>query len=162
MSYGISVNYYKHPLYEVLEDARNLLFNEAKQNRNTIACRLRKHSGSSYTIMLNKSDKNLKTRFEELVEIAVEENMVSATAHKLRENSVLWQSTDGDKKRLEAFFKKMMGFGEKKSKQDQYLEKVKDILEILLNIDIKKKMNENIYSMLRIAKFINGEEVKDE
>jgi hypothetical protein len=124
--------------------------------------------------MLNKSDKNLKTGFEELIKIAVEENMVSATAHKLRENSVLWQSTNGDEKRLEAFFKKIMGLGEKKSEQNlgekksgqnEYLEKVKEILGLFLEKKenaINEKINEYIYSMLRIAKFINGEEVKDE
>lgn len=161
MSYGISINYYKYPLYEVLENARNLLFSDAKDNRNSIACELRKHSGSSLKVILNKSNDKIKSTFEELIDIAVEENMVSATAHKLRDNSALWQSIGDEEKRIDAFFKKFMGLGEKQSNENDYLIKVKELLNLLLD-EKNEQINQYIYSMLRIAKFINGEEVKDE
>lgn len=166
MSYGISINYYKYPLYEVLESARNLLFDDAKTDRNSIACELRRHSGSSLKFILNKNAEKdaIKLAFEELIKIAVPENMVSATAHKLRENSVLWQSINGDEKRLDAFFKKYMGLGEKENDENMYLTTVKKILGFLTETHSisAETINQYIYSMLRTAKFINGEEVKDE
>jgi CRISPR-associated protein Cmr2 len=163
MSYGVSINYYKHPLYEVLADARCQLFDYregAKATRNTIVCNLRKHSGSSFKLVLNKTNGELKKAFEALIPLAKDDNLVSATAHKLRENSVLWMATEGDNQRLSAFFKAYLGLGEKNDNQKDYLEKVKEILGLLL---AKKddKITQNIYSILRTAKFINGEEVKE-
>lgn len=200
MSYGISISYYKYPLYEVLAGARDLLFVDAKAERNTIACRLRKHSGSSFKITLNKTDEDVKTQFEKLIDVDVKDNMVSAVAHKLRDTSVLWLSTQGDEKRLEAFFIKFMGLTEKELKEEKkgkelkeksYLIVVKNMLKALIEkhertidariakelekeieeLELKKKktrkkiedeLNQNIYAMLRTAKFINGEELKDE
>lgn len=231
MSYGISINYYKYPLYEVLESARDLLFEKAKKYKNSIACELRKHSGSSLEIVLRKSRTELFSKFGDLIKSAVEENMVSAVAHKLRETTSIWQLIGIDEGRMESFFKKFMGVGEKGENEELYLKTVKKILIQLLakreediqelldeknsdeyekgkymagfesrmrdhlsknsvnqwEIDrlkegLKREMEdefiaknhkeavketqENIeqylYSMLRIAKFINGEEAKDE
>ena len=55
LSMGVSINYYKYPLYEALSDARGLLFGTAKEytegrddsrHKNNIAVKLRKASGS--------------------------------------------------------------------------------------------------------------------
>ncbi|KIR01295.1 CRISPR-associated RAMP Cmr2 [Lachnospiraceae bacterium TWA4] len=52
VSFGISINYYKFPLYEALEDVMDLLFGVAKdvKNKNSTALRIRKHSGQSLKI----------------------------------------------------------------------------------------------------------------
>lgn len=163
MSYGISIDYYKYPLYEVWADARNLLFTDAKKERNSIACNLRKHSGSSFKLILNKNNSDIKTAFAELIATSTEDNLVSAVAHKLRDMSLLWQAVGTDDSRLEAFFEKFMGLGEKKDAHNTYLTRVKCLVStILKNEKISNKLDQTIYAMLRIAKFINGEEAKDE
>jgi CRISPR/Cas system-associated protein Cas10 (large subunit of type III CRISPR-Cas system) len=52
MSFGISVNYEKYPLYE----ARGLLFDTAKKmgGKNAIAVSVRKHSGRKFGFVLKK------------------------------------------------------------------------------------------------------------
>lgn len=178
MSYGVFISYYKHPLYEALNAARNLLFNEAKLLRNTIACQLYKHSGSSYKAIISKDESQVKPLFEALMQFAIPENMVSSTSHKLRANTVLWKTTRGDKQRLKSFFKRILDEGEKEGGKIGYLTAVRELLDELcvqkkqillrptLNEEDRKRIekwfDENIYAMLRIAKFMNGEELKDE
>jgi CRISPR-associated protein Cmr2 len=47
ISFGVSISYYKYPLYEALEVATELLFEKAKKypGKNAVAMRLLKHSG---------------------------------------------------------------------------------------------------------------------
>lgn len=49
LSFGISINYIKFPLYEAFDDARSLLFGTAKSfgSKNNIAVKLHKHSGQA-------------------------------------------------------------------------------------------------------------------
>lgn len=64
LSFGISINYKKHPLYEALEDARYLLFDVAKKEdkkedktkqKNRIALAVHKNSGRSIKLLLPNS-----------------------------------------------------------------------------------------------------------
>lgn len=75
ISFGVSVNYYKFPLYEAFEDARNLLFGTAKNfgTKNNFAISVHKASGqtSGYvcrmeTIVKAKDTKSKDTVFEAL------------------------------------------------------------------------------------------------
>lgn len=71
LSFGISINYHKFPLYEAVDDARRLLFAEAKgggQKRiyNSLAVRLRKASGQSEEFVL-KQGGALETKLESLL-----------------------------------------------------------------------------------------------
>lgn len=53
LSFGISVNYERFPLYEALEDARELLFGQAKTGiKNQTALSMHKHSGQSVFLLL--------------------------------------------------------------------------------------------------------------
>lgn len=49
LSFGLSVNYIKFPLYEAFDDARALLFGKAKGfgSKNNVAVKLHKHSGQA-------------------------------------------------------------------------------------------------------------------
>lgn len=60
LSIGVSINYYKYPLYEAMADARSLLFDSAKRftdrrlkktQKNNIALKLRKASGGQAGII---------------------------------------------------------------------------------------------------------------
>lgn len=72
LSYGISINYYKFPLYEAVDDVRRLLFAEAKgggEKRiyNSLAVRLRKASGQSEEFVL-KQGAQLESELEKLLD----------------------------------------------------------------------------------------------
>lgn len=172
ISYGLSISYYKYPLYEALKSARELLFDKAKNvdGKNAIAWCLRKHSGSGFVGSLCKNS-DVYTSFSELMETSVDESTVSAIAHKLRENQDLLDIVrrSGRKDRIEAFYNKVM---EESSLDDKsYKGITRDLLWKLFDQEKSEpgdkaksteEILETLYGMLRTAKFINGEGDSDE
>jgi CRISPR-associated protein Cmr2 len=184
MSYGISITYYKYPLYEALEMSRNLLFKVAKELKikdedgkdtdtkikNAIAWTLQKGSGFAMDGCFSKSNKKLYDAFESLINSIndeIDNNLVSAAAHKIKANESLLKLFMGKEEqsdRLDAFFEKTLELSSKKDNEKTYLEAVKVLLKALHpttnNIEETIKIT---YAMLRTAKFIKGlEEDKDE
>ena len=178
LSYGISITYYKFPLYEAWKKASNLLFGKAKkvEGKNAVAWELQKHSGSTFTGALSKSDAAYGC-FKKLLGESQPETVVSAVSHKLRENDMVLniiKASDNPNERTDAFFKKIIGMSE----AEDYKDCVRDLLKALYEVnEIKNSHHPNdkdakddekkedlsllakyIYGMLRTAKFINGEE----
>lgn len=181
LSFGVSITYYKYPLYEALESARKLLFEKAKnvKGKNAIALDWRKHSGRSFSLSFSKTNSELVSKFEALIKQSqVEETLISAVAHKIRNNEgllKLWMGTEESTftERNKAFFEKYMEYdSDKTDKESLYKRSALDLLNELYKTKINLQMseeqqNENIsgiiktmYAMLRMAKFINGEEDK--
>lgn len=167
LSYGISITYYKHPLYEALNAARDLLFRVAKNvdGKNAIAWNLQKHSGSSFFGAFSKDNEGLYKAFEKVIKESKEsETVVSAVSHKIRGNEgllKLWIDAENADERNKNFFEKYMDYASKSS--DPYKEAALELLNQLFktNKDISE-LTKTMYGMLRTAKFINGEEAKDE
>lgn len=173
LSFGVSITYYKYPLYEALESARNLLFGNAKyvNGKNAVVVDWRKHSGGAFAIQFSKSKKALKDAFEKMIAAsAADESVVSAVAHKIRENEgllKLWLDSGNFEKRNSNFFQKYLEHNpnkNNKSDSDVYKDAALVLLNKLCEVnDMDSKIiTENMYSMLRLAKFMNGEEVRDE
>lgn len=194
MSYGISIIYYKYPLYEAWEIARNMLFSNAKQvpGKNAIAINLRKNSGSDFEVVMSKS-LQIHYNLDDLIRFTPKESFVSAVAHKIRANEQLLgvlpkeEPFENLDKRLNAFYEKIVDVAAKSADETTYLLKTKDTFEFIYKdyfIEKKRKAEEakenkkeyreatieedmksiisTFFSVLRIAKFIKGEEVKDE
>lgn len=175
LSFGVSITYYKYPLYEALESARTLLDDKAKKvtGKNAIALNLRKHSGGAFYMELSNSDKELEKAFENIISAsAIEESVVSAMGHKIREAQglfKLWIGRDDASSRNENYFKKFLEYNpdksdEKKTASDIYKDSALDLLNVLFkNKDADEaRITQTMYTMLRLAKFIKGEEVRDE
>lgn len=175
LSFGVSVSYYKYPLYEAHAAAVNLLFNEAKHidGKNAIALDLRKHSGGTLGIRLSNNNIILKDAFDKMIEAsAADESVISAVAHKIRENEgllSLWEKASCEKKdmRNKNFFLNYMEYDpnkKEKNASDKYKSAALELLNDLYKMPDMKvdKMVQTLFGMLRIAKFINGEEVRDE
>ena len=187
LSFGISVNYVKYPLYEALESARNLLFNEAKNiaNKKAIALTLRKHSGESFKIAFSRKEDTSKKEFlirclNNLIMQSSKDSVVSAIAYKLRTFSYLvnYVMKEGGAK-LDATFENLI----KSNDAPEYSNAVKKLISTAFPIHLAKLENDDkyksckteeekneyrehsfinsIYSYMRIAKFLNGEEVKE-
>lgn len=166
LSFGISISYYKYPLYEALESARNLLFSVAKDtkrfpNKKAVAWSLRKHSGGTFDAAFSLKDEALKKQFENLIEATTDNETVSAIAHKLRQEEALVDVVmeSGQQDRLDALFDKVLEFDNDKS---GYFNAVKAIMPRLYNVVGKKGYIQTLYSLLRTAKFIKGEDLHDE
>jgi len=163
MSYGLSISYYKYPLYEALELADSLL-NKAKgiSGKNAVAWMLTKHSGSGFDAAFSNSDENLSKAFYALIDATQDGNTVSAVAHKLRENDTLMTQVLKTKdaalrdERLKALFDKIL-----EDKGSSYHAAVREVMECLYDYS-PVGYEAMLYSVMRTAKFIKGEEPKDE
>lgn len=176
LSYGLSISYYKYPLYEAFGEALSLLFGKAKQQKqkNALAWTLRKHSGSGFkgVVVKDKEDESIYGLLNEISNIEVEEKQVSAIAHKLRVNEdllgILLNLTASRAERIAQFYKKTM----EESEQDKYKQLTRELLckmfdEANSNVENSEEKEvgsilENMYSMLRTIKFIKGEGDSDE
>lgn len=172
LSYGLSVSYYKYPLYEALKSARELLFDTAKnvQGKNAIAWCLRKHSGTGFSgsFCKNASGGQVYQIFTKLMTCSESEEVISAIAHKLRQNEdlleIIRNGTDREN-RVTAFYHKVME--EENPEKDSYLKYTRELLCALFDSDEGNTrpitdILTTMYGMLRTAKFINGEGDSDE
>jgi len=163
LSFGVSITYYKYPLYEALESARNLLFGKAKgiRDKKAVAWSLRKHSGGTFEAAFSLKETELKTQFENLIAATTDKDTVSAIAHKLRQEealvNIVLESNSAD--RLDALFEKVLEFDKDKA---IYFNAVKAIMPTLFKTIGKKDYIQTLYGLLRTAKFIKGEELHDE
>lgn len=174
LSFGVSITYYKYPLYEALESARNLLIDKAKkvEGKNAIAINLRKHSGGAFYMELSNSNIDLEKAFTDIISASsIEESVVSAIGHKIREAQrvfSLWIGQNNAPSRNENYFKKYLEYNpekadEKKTASDIYKETALDLLNVLFDNNTDgAKISKTMYAMLRVAKFVKGEELRDE
>lgn len=169
LSFGVSICYYKHPLYEALESARHLLFDVAKEvnDKKAVAWKLEKHSGESFDACFSRKKTGLDEAFKNVAKQTVDGQTVTRAIHKCKSNwkllTLCLQSDDNN--RLDSFFKTIL---EETTQNRGYFDAVKKLMTELFNVqkpeddDNLKKYSNTLYSMLRTAKFINGEDVKDE
>ena len=160
LSFGISISYYKSPLYEALESARECLFTIAKRGniKHKVAWNLKKHSGETFDAVYSKADSDLDDAFMNLIENTVDGQTVSAVSHKLKANWALLQKCVGSTSRLDAFFKTTLDA----PNASPYLNAVKDLIFHLHHTHEINDLSETLYTLLRTAKFIKGEDTKDE
>ena len=128
--------------------------------------------------MLSKS-RDEYPLLKSLINLTPEESLVSSVAHKVRANEPLLSTFNRANlsSRLRAFFDKVIDAEDKSMKAQSYIEKTREMLKLIMNNYIGRKSvkaengteksatqqaTELFYSILRIAKFIKGEEVKDE
>jgi len=180
MSFGLTITYYKFPLYEAMEMSRNKLFVDAKEYKtaqsgdqkikNCVAWRFQKGSGSSVDGIFSYKEDGLVKAFnnlQESVDNQINSNMVSAVTHKIKSNETLLKIIFEDQhseERLKAFFDTFLDYNNKKGSEKKYLDGVKILLkELFKSSNDVKKVVKNAYSILRTIKFIKGlEEDKDE
>ena len=163
LSFGVSITYYKYPLYEALESARNLLFGKAKRikQKKAVAWSLRKHSGGTFEAAFSRKDQKLKEQFAALIAATTDDDTVSAVAHKIRKEdalvNIVMESHQED--RLNALFNKVL---ELDAEKENYFKAVKEVMPTLYGMVGAKKYIPALYSLLRTAKFIKGEDLRDE
>lgn len=177
MSYGISINYHKYPLYETLESARNLLFDKAKNvpGKNAIAWSLRKHSGGSFYGECSKDGAVFDAFCKVIMKSDQDAAVVSAVSHKIRSNEGLlklwYNKNDNYRKRNSWFFEKNMDGVEKEGYKKSALMLLNELYAFMLKengSNDNKKDNytisdvvKSMYGMLRTAKFVKGENGND-
>ena len=146
-----------------METARKLLFEKAKKDKqkNAVAWKLRKHSGGSFDAIISRKNNDLWDSFMSLILNTEDEETVSAVAHKIRQEETLVKIVleSENNERIDALFHKILEYDESK---DGYFDAVKKIMPLLFKTSKGDDLSQTLYSMLRTAKFIKGEDLRDE
>lgn len=152
LSFGVSITYYKYPLYEALEKSRKLLFLKAKQKpKNNIAYEVVKHSGQAFSGIVHKGNKEAYEKFLSFVSIekSLDDNFLHSLHHKINLHKKILDTIKTDKLKLENFFENYFNEAEHKE-YEEFFAKLIDYMVVEQNI-------KNVYATLRFIKFIKGD-----
>ncbi|MDR1582879.1 MAG: hypothetical protein LBS55_06405 [Prevotellaceae bacterium] len=104
LSYGISITYYKFPLYEAMNLSHDLLIDYAKEapGKNSIAIQLMTHSGSYDKTVLGKHTFGHLLKL--LENFTDKESVINSVLQRLREDTNLLLSIAKDEDSFNAYF----------------------------------------------------------
>jgi CRISPR-associated protein Cmr2 len=173
LSFGVSISFYKFPLFEALEASRSMLFEKAKQYgpRNAIAFSVRKHSGHEFGALLPMQSNLVDTargksvfgQFMSMLQSGVQNpgrNLSSINYH-VRSNAAMYRLIGSNATQVENFVDNC--FDEAIHDSDdtqQYLGDVKTLLPAIFeqhNGDPDKSAD-MIYALLRTSAFLTENE----
>jgi len=108
LSFGITINYIKFPLYEAVQNSRAMLFEKAKSGlKNNIAFKVTKHSGQSFESVIHKNTlayTNFLQLTSEMTHHSDDANFLHSLHHKIDTYADLLTQIASSKERLENFF----------------------------------------------------------
>lgn len=157
LSFGININYVKHPLYEALENSRTLLFDKAKNaQRNNIAFQVTKHSGQSFDAIVHKGNKEVYKQFLLFVANISNEENDHNFLHSIHHKISLYEETlkliikNQEPKQLQNFFDNYFNEEIHKEKYQPFFNTLISFMHISKDLDL-------VYATLRFIKFIKGD-----
>ncbi|HHD81392.1 MAG TPA: type III-B CRISPR-associated protein Cas10/Cmr2, partial [Campylobacterales bacterium] len=159
LSFGISIHYYKYPLYEALGNSRNLLFADAKSgDKNNIAFSVTKHSGQTFKSIIHKGDQKLYKNFR-LFSSNIKggkdiDNFLHSIHHKIDTNKEILKNIADNKNKLKNFFCNYFN-------EDIHIE-YRDFFTQLIDFIYEAYQKDRdsafdiVYATLRFIKFVQG------
>jgi len=166
ISFGVSISYYKFPLYEALETSREMLKKAKKaeankDKKNAVAFRVLKHSGQYFEAVYMKGSLEHCYLMEFIRNIRPSDNisrlMTSLTHNIFRQNSVLG-CIGGSPRKLESFFEN--NFNEAIHKIPENRNQINAIMKLIeavyssYNYQDDDERSRTVYSILRLNKFM--------
>lgn len=157
-SFGVSIKYIKHPLNEILDEARGLLFDKAKKvdSKNSIAIKVEKHSGQTFSMVFKKTNDTYYNLVKELLKDNVEDQKyIHGVHHKIFYYKDLLKSirdSKDAKTRLEYFKENILKDDSHSDNYDEFLVKLEKLMKTLL-IDTKGSFDEQINELDAILRF---------
>ena len=161
LSFGISMQYYKFPLYEALENSRGLLFGDAKSGeKNSIAFSVTKHSGQTFKATIHKKGElyeNFELFSSNLKGGDDIDNFLHSIHYKIESNKLLLKEIAHDKNQLKNFFDNYFN----ESVHNDYKEFFEQLVEFIYESYRVAKEGKNpldiVYATLRFIKFVQGD-----
>lgn len=169
LSIGISISYYKSPMYESYMNTFDLL-KKAKETGNSCCLSYEKHSGSPHLFSFGFSDDYNNQVLPLMTSMNFDQNeksFLSSVIYKLRANEELLCYISNNKDRIWYFFENNFDEAtQKKSETDKY-KYLKQIADIIYGQFQRYRNNRginseqyiattNVYSLLKTIRFIKG------
>lgn len=155
VSFGVSITYYKYPLYEALTRARETLLDVAKkyEGKNAVATSIQKHSGQSFEFCIGKKEEAYM-EFSKLIKSVLAEDieLPHAIHHKLESYKKVFEAINEEKivSTFENIFNEDMH--QEKFKQGLY-----EIGNLMKALGVDEKAQDKLFSMLSTIKVLRGD-----
>lgn len=157
LSVGISITYYKYPLYEALSKSKTALFEASKsykyanKEKNAVTVMAQKHSGQSFDFTIAKDEKSYQN-FTTLINSVLNEGLElpHAIHHKLFKHQFLFDNIKEEQ--LKDTFENI--FNEEIHKKE-FKKGLELIQELMQTLGIKER--DKLFSMLSTIKLIRGD-----
>ncbi len=157
LSFGVSVTYYKYPLYEALAKSREALFEVAKnykeknKEKNAVALSAQKQSGQSFDFCISK-DYEAYEQFKNLAKKILAQNLElpHAVHHKLYKHKALFKNIGTQ--RIATTFENLFNEDIHQSKFQEGLQAISELFVLL-----GTQEQEKLFSMLSTIKLIRGD-----
>lgn len=162
MSFGISISYYKYPMYEALEAAQTQLFDKAKKFRgkNAVSFRYLKHSGASFDGTVSRNSE-IYPHFRRLITADLTSEILTSVIHDIRQYSALLLEIGADLTRLRYFFENKYNEDIHKGYTGFFESVTAFIHEVCCTCKYSEKEKIHlIHSVLKLKKNLMGEEDK--
>ena len=154
LSFGISVNYVKYPLYEAVENSREQLFAKAKTGeKNSVSFKVTKHSGQSFEALIHKNESQTYEKFLEFVSNVAKDdenaNFLHSIHHKISSYETTLKTILGDESKLHNFFNNYFN----EAGHTEYREFFNNLVAYMF---ASQDLNQ-VYATLRFMKFVKGD-----
>ena len=165
LSFGLSISYYKFPLYEALTEAQNLLFGVAKsiEGKNTISFKVLKHSGQFFEANLQLTSDSVEG-FELLLKNAVEKpkEQLSSIMYRIQENEAILKVIGKDYTAVKNFIHNSFNEDIHKGTTKDLIDNIAALIPIVYyENDNADAANQQLYSMLRTISFLTSTNSND-
>lgn len=167
LSFGVSIQYYKYPLYEAFAESRYRLFGVAKQEKekDAISLKVQKHSGQSLQLLLKSVSNSPYTEvLNEFFHMKVENEIMNSvyTQFRLYKQNLIVAYGRDDVLHLEALMKNLFDNAGQKA-ATEYLNKTLKLAKAFYNdatYDTPEEKVENFLAFLKLVQFYfeKGEE----
>lgn len=159
LSYGMSVSYFKYPMFESLDAMNDLLFVDAKgfDGKNALAFRVLKHSGQAFGVTFGKGGEIFRILLS-LIKLcrSQEASFLTSVMHRLQALQPLLEEAV-DSKTTTYFFK--YHFNEPahaRSDTDRYLSEVRKLAEAVSKEGLP--VAKTLFPLLRFLQFLNQDD----
>lgn len=165
ISFGISISYYKYPMFESLNLASKLLHEAKRGRKNAISFQVTKRSGNYFKATISKDTNLYRDKFVASLNISIEDdsflNSVHYQLHRT-EHVILSALLEEDKEVVSNYFDNF--FNEPiHGKKEEFMTYVKDFLWATFGeVKNAKEALNIVYSTLRTVQFINQKDNDNE
>lgn len=162
LSFGISISYYKYPMYEAMEAAQTQLFGEAKgfPGKYAIAFQYLKHSGTFFNGVLSRRSE-IYPHFRALIRSDLDQEILTSIIHDTLNYRRIILEIGRDRERLAEFFNNQYN-EDIHGTYNAFFESVGAFIhEVCCTCKYTPEEKINlIHSVLRLKKNLKGEEEK--
>jgi len=169
MSFGLSIVYYKYPLYESLENTRYLLTDKAKNynsessrdiEKNAIAFEVIKHSGQGFGCILGKGMEEYQQFLNLLSTYCDSDKTIASMYHILNNDELLFRtlhnSNNIDERVDNYFLNKFTKEVHKTPEIKEFIESTKEMIKVILKEKISfTEKARKINAILLTVRFFN-------